>query len=235
MGAVDSLLPLGSGGKEGSKGGRDMKHFSTEEWVDFVNQVIASNQREAMQKHLATGCKRCTEIVSLWQKVSRAASAEANYQPSANTVRMAKVAYLTTRLDTTQKEPRKLIEVLFDSFMQPAVAGTRSVVIGTRQMLYRADPYQIDIQIEPKPGSNRLVITGQLLDLSNPGVIGRDIQVTLSNRRGNTVLAATNQFGEFSGEIENSGDLELSIPGDSDRPIVISLRNALGNLPGGKP
>jgi hypothetical protein len=212
-----------------------MKHFSTEEWVDFVNQVIASNQREVMQKHLATGCKRCTETVSLWQKVSKTASVEANYQPSADTVRLAKAAYLTTGLNTAQKESRNLIEVLFDSFLQPAVAGARSVVIGTRQMLYRADPYQIDIQIEPKPGSNRLVITGQLLDLSNPGVIGRNIQVTLSNHRGHSVIAATNQFGEFSGEIENSGDLELSIPGDSDQPIVISLRNALGNLPGGKP
>jgi hypothetical protein len=212
-----------------------MKHFSTEEWVDFVNQVIASNRREVMQKHLATGCKRCTETVSLWQKVSKTASAEANYQPSADTVRLAKAAYLTTGLNTTQKESRNLIEVLFDSFLQPALAGARSVVIGTRQMLYRADPYQIDIQIEPKPGSNRLVITGQLLDLSHPGIIGRDIQVTLSNHRGHSVIAATNQFGEFSGEIENSGDLELSIPGDSDQPIVISLRNALGNLPGGKP
>jgi hypothetical protein len=211
-----------------------MKHFSTEEWVDFVNQVIASNQRVAMQKHLATGCRRCTETVSLWQKVSKTASAEASYQPSADTVRLAKAAYLTTRLNTTQEEPRNLIEVLFDSFLQPAVAGARSVVIGTRQMLYRADPYQIDIQIEPKPGSNRLVITGQLLDLSYPGIIGRDIQVTLSNRRGNTVLAPTNQFGEFSGEIENSGDLELSIPGTGEQPIVISLRNALGKLPGGK-
>ncbi len=211
-----------------------MKHFSAEEWVDFVNQVFASKQREAMQKHLATGCKRCTETVSLWQKVSKTASAEANYRPSADTVRMAKAAYLTTRLNTAQEESRNLIEVLFDSFLHPAVAGARSVVIGTRQMLYRADPYQIDIQIEPKPGRNRLVITGQLLDLSHPGIIGRDIQVTLSNRRGNTVLAATNQFGEFSGEIENSGDLELSIPGDGDQPIVISLRNALGNLPGGK-
>jgi hypothetical protein len=47
-------------------------------------------------------------------------------------------------------------------------------------------------------------------------------------------MAAANQFGEFSGEIENSGDLELSIPGSGDQPIVISLRNALGNLPGGK-
>jgi len=102
-------------------------------------------------------------------------------------------------------------------------------------MLYRTDPYQIDIQIEPKPGANRLVITGQLLDLSQPGVIGRNIQVTLSNRRGNTVMAATNQFGEFSGEIENSGDLELTLPGEGDQPIVISLRNALGSLPGGKP
>ena len=119
------------------------------------------------------------------------------------------------------------------SYNQPS-QGARSVVIGTRQMLYRADPYQIDIQIEPKPGTNRLVITGQLLDLSHPGIIGRDIQVTLSNHRGHSVIAATNQFGEFSGEIENSGDLELSIPGDGDQPIVISLRNALGNLPGGK-
>jgi hypothetical protein len=102
-------------------------------------------------------------------------------------------------------------------------------------MLYRADPYQIDIQIEPKPGSNRLVVTGQLLDLHNPGLVNRDIQVTLSNNRGHSVIASTNQFGEFSGEVENSGDLELSIPGPTDRPIVISLRNALGNLHGGRP
>ena len=101
-------------------------------------------------------------------------------------------------------------------------------------MLYRADPYQIDIQIEPKPGSNRLIITGQILDISNPGVIGHDIPVTISNRRGNSVIAATNKFGEFSGEVENSGDLELSIPAHGEKPIVISLRNALGNLRGGK-
>jgi hypothetical protein len=211
-----------------------MKHFSTEEWVDYVNQVIASNERETMQMHLATGCKRCTETVSLWQKVSKSAAAEASYQPPADTVRLAKAAFVTSGMAQAQEASRGLIEVLFDSVLQPAVAGARSVVIGTRQMLYRADPYQIDIQIEPKPGSNRLVITGQLLDLSHPGIIGRDIQVSLSNHRGHSVIAATNQFGEFSGEVENSGDLELSIPGDGDQPIVISLRNALGNLPGGK-
>ena len=211
-----------------------MKHYSTEEWVDFVNHTVTAGQQKVMQNHLATGCKRCKETVSLWQKVGKTAAAEANYQPPAGSVRLAKAAYLTTRLNTPTEESHSLVEVLFDSFLQPAVAGSRSIVIGTRQMLYRADPYQIDIQIEPKPGTNRLVITGQLLDLSNPGVIGRDIQVTLSDRRGSAVLAATNQFGEFSSELENTGDLELTIPGEAEEPIVISLRNALGNLPGGK-
>jgi hypothetical protein len=211
-----------------------MKHFSTEEWVDFVNQMVTTDQQQAMQKHLGTGCKRCEDTVSLWQKVSKTAAAEASYQPSLDTVRLAKAAFAASGSAQKKKESQSLIEVLFDSFLQPAVVGARSVVIGTRQMLYRADPYQIDIQIEPKQGSNRLVITGQLLDLSNPGVIGRDIQVTLSNHRGHSVIASTNQFGEFSGEVENSGDLELSIPGHAEEPIVISLRNALGNLRGGK-
>ena len=211
-----------------------MKHFSTEEWVDFVKQVLTTSQQEAMQKHLGTGCKRCKDTVSLWQKVSKTAAEEASYQPSLDTVRLAKAAFAASGSAQRKKKSQGLIEVLFDSFLQPAVAGARSVVIGTRQMLYRADPYQIDIQIEPKQGSNRLVITGQLLDLSHPGIIGRDIQVTLSNHRGHSVIASTNQFGEFSGEIENSGDLELSIPGHADQPIVISLRNALGNLRGGE-
>jgi hypothetical protein len=38
----------------------------------------------------------------------------------------------------------------------------------------------------------------------------------------------TNQFGEFRGEIENSGDLELSFFDPSGKPIVIMLRRALG-------
>ena len=228
------MPPLGSGGaKKEIRGEETMKHFSTEAWIDSVNHVATIDQQEAMQKHLATGCKRCKEIVLLWQKVRKTAAVEASYQPSQDAVRLAKAAYAVSGLARAKKESRGLVEVLFDSFLQPAVAGARSVVIGTRQMLYRADPYQIDTQIEPKPGSNRLVITGQLLDLSHPGDVGRGIQVTLSNQRGDTVLAATSQFGEFSGEIENSGDLELSIPGESEKPIVISLRNALGNLPGG--
>jgi hypothetical protein len=98
-------------------------------------------------------------------------------------------------------------------------------------MLYRADPYQLDLEIESTPGANHLVVTGQLLDLTRPDMEGRDVPVVLSNRRGNVIHAVTNQFGEFRGEIDNSGDLELSFPGPKDKQILISLRDALGKRP----
>jgi hypothetical protein len=209
-----------------------MKHFTTEEWIDSLNQVTSGNQQIAMQEHLETGCKRCTETVSLWQKVRNSAAAEARYQPPSESVRVAKSAFATAGWAAKQKKSSNLIEVLFDSFMQPALAGARSAGTGMRQMLYRADPYQVDVQIESKPEANRLIITGQLLDVSRPDIIGREVQVTLSNHRGGVVHTMTNQFGEFRGEIENSGDLEVSFPSPDERPIVISLRNALDRLPG---
>lgn len=187
-----------------------------------------------MRKHLETGCKRCTETVALWQKVRKTASAEATYQPPAGSVRVAKAAFAVAGWADKPRKAGSLIEVLFDSFLQPAIAGARSVGTGIRQMLYRADPYQVDMQIEAKPEGNRLVVTGQLLDVGRPDIVGREIQVTLSNRRGAVVYTTTNQFGEFRGEIENSGDLELSFPRPNEEPIVISVRNALDRVPGGK-
>jgi len=212
-----------------------MKHFTSEEWIDFVNQVTSSNQQNSMRKHLETGCKRCTGAVSLWQKVRNSAATEATYQPPTEMVRLAKAAFSTAGWASRQKESSSVIELLFDSFLQPALAGARSAAIGIRQMLYRADPYQVDVQIELKPEGNRLVITGQLLDVSRPDIVGGEVQVTLSNHRGAVIHTMTNQFGEFRGEIENSGDLEVSFPRPDEKPIVISLRNALDRLPGAKP
>jgi hypothetical protein len=214
-------------------GEMEMKHFTKEEWIDFVNQVASIDQQKAMQKHLATGCKPCTQTLALWQKLRKTAAAEASYQPPLGSVRLVKAAFATAGFATAQKKPG-VIEMLFDSFLQPSVAGARSTGSGTRQMLYRADPFQIDIQIEAKSGSNRLVVTGQLLDMSSPEVPGDSVQIILSNRRGSVVQATTNQFGEFSGEVENSGDLQLSFGTHGEKPTVISLRDALGKLPGAR-
>jgi hypothetical protein len=208
-----------------------MEHFSVEKWIDFVNQAVTSGERELMDKHLHIGCESCQKTVSLWQRVRSTAAVEWNYQPPENAVRIAKAAFAGAGLDSRNKGAGSRVKLLFDSFVQPVFAGVRSAGAGTRQMLYRADPYQIDVQLEMKPSGNRVVVTGQLLNLSNPKTIAAGTRILVSNMQGDVVHTVANQFGEFSSEVKNSGDLQLTFATPSGQPIVISLREALGRLP----
>ncbi len=138
-----------------------MEHFAIERWIDFVNEAVDTKEKQLMERHLQQGCKRCTKTVSLWQKVWQSAASEANYQPPEHAVRLAKAAFAEAGL-AGQRKGASRIKLLFDSFLQPAFEGARSAGAGTRQMLYRADPFQIDIQVEAAAGRNRIVVTGQL-------------------------------------------------------------------------
>src|ERR1700730_5705703 len=210
--------------------GKEMEHFTTEKWIDFVNQVVNSSEKALMETHLEQGCKRCMKTVSLWQKVGQSAASEASYQPPESAVRIAKSAFAGAGLTAEGKGVGSPIKVLFDSFLQPIFEGARSAGASTRQMLYRADPFQIDVQVEAKPGGGRIVVTGQLLDLSNPQIIARDTRVLLSNMRGQVVHTVADPLGEFSAELNNSGDLQMTFASPGGKPIVISLREALGHL-----
>jgi hypothetical protein len=209
-----------------------MTHYSPEEWIDFVNATILQPAQQEMQKHLDSGCERCKERVAIWRKVQCCAVLDTKFEPPADAVRVVKAAFGNAGFETKPGLAGIIAEVIFDSFRTPVVAGARSAGMQSRQMLFSATPFQIDVNIEAKPGETRLSVTGQLMDTSQPDSIGKGIPVTLSNRRGQTIQTVTNSFGEFHGEIENLGDLELTFMGHAEKPIVVSLRDALTHIPG---
>jgi len=182
-----------------------MMHFGAVECAD------------AMQKHLGAGSIRCVQTLAPCQGIPKAA--HATCPP------------LTERVQQSCQESCGMIELLFDSFSQPARPGMRSSGMSIRQMLYRVDSYQIDLQLEAHPERNLLVVTGQLLDVSQPEVAARSVQVTLSDGKESAVNTMTNEFGEFRGEVKNSGDLDLSFLVRGGKPFVIFLRSALGIQP----
>lgn len=152
-----------------------------------------------------------------------------SYQPS-----VVGAAFSKAGLGANLQEKRNSVELLYDSFAQPATAGTRSVGMRVRQMLYRAEPYQIDLQVEAQPDRNRLIVTGQLIDARHPDIVDAGVQVALSDGRGNIVNTVTNQFGEFRAEVDLSGDLELTFLGRDGKSIVILLRGTLDPTSGAK-
>jgi len=212
--------------------GDEMMHMATEKWIDFVNNVSSGDEKAAMEKHLQLGCKRCQETVSFWQRVRQTATSEAAYQPPADIVRMAKVAFQGSEF--AMEEPTSSgIQVLFDSFLQPMFQGARSAAASSRQILYRAEPFQVDLQIEEKAGG-ALIVSGQLLHLAQPEEMVRDTRVELSNMRGQSLKTATNEFGEFSAEINNSGKLQMTIANPDGEPITIFLKKTVGRNSGEK-
>lgn len=208
-----------------------MEHFKTEQCIDFVNDLVSPDAKQRMQRHLSQGCEACNQAVSVWRKVSNAAKAEEDYEPPAEAVRIAKMAFASSIPASRRKEAWAWADLLFDSFLRPVAEGARSAAAGSRQMLYRADPYQIDVQIEMAADRRTLIITGQVLDLREPGLSGRGVLVVISNLRGQVVRATTNQFGEFRNEIPDSDNLELVFPGLTDKPVIIVLRDPLGQPP----
>jgi hypothetical protein len=124
-----------------------------------------------------------------------------------------------------RRETESQFELLFDSFATPPV-GMRSKTHPQRHLLYRAEPFELDLLLELRPDSNRLRITGQLLDTSLPAIFRRGVRVTLWNFRQSFVTLRTNECGEFLGEIEDSGELMVALKIQL-REIVISIRNVL--------
>lgn len=209
-----------------------MKHFATGDWIDFVNHVARPNREAALQKHLAEGCESCAAELQRWMRIRRVAARENQYQPPRELVHMAKVAFSRSAWARDRKQAKGTIELLFDSFRQPLLAGVRAATVAPRRMLYLVDRLEIDLQVESHAEGRTIVVTGQLLDLRHPTAV-RDRRVTLSNLRSRTVETSTNEFGEFREQIEDSGDLQLMIHGGRGEPFAITLPDVLGRA-GGK-
>jgi len=210
----------------------DMNHFGNEDWIDFVNQKLSDEKRDELQHHLEAGCGRCSSSVALWRKVQKAGIAERSYQPPSGSLRAVKAAFEAAGRTRTKLAARAF-EVLFDSFRQPALAGARSASGHVRRVLYRTEPYQIDVQIEGTPSGKRVIITGQVIDVSHVLTAGRQMSVVLSNCRGDVARTLTNEHGEFEAVLEDSDGLELSFVGADYRPMVITLKDTLGRRAGG--
>lgn len=156
------------------------------------------------------------------QRLAYQGAVDLSYSPMA-----VETASSNAGLRAKRHEKRTTAQLLYDSFAQPATAGTRSMAMRVRQMLFRAGPYQIDVQVEVQPGRNGLVVTGQLIDVGHAGLLDAGIEVTLSDGRGNMVNTITNQFGEFRGEVILSGDLEISFQSRDGKPVAVLLRGTL--------
>jgi hypothetical protein len=140
-----------------------MKCPGFEQLIDYLDGRLAPTEARRVAAHLASDCKACSETRAWYESVRRIAASDETMAPPAWVFKQA------VRIFDTARRPRRgerigeaIARLVFDSLTRPQLAGIRSTETASRQLLYRAGDYSIDVQIAPAAGE-RGELVGQVL------------------------------------------------------------------------
>jgi hypothetical protein len=163
-------------------------HLSFERLVDLVEGRLSPAEQTPLLAHLST-CPRCTaEKAWLEQVIGLMRTDTSEDAPPAVITRARRL--FQPQAAPAPLERRRILALLhFDSRQQPLALGMRSGSPAGRQLLFKAEEYDLDVRITPA-GSDWQV-SGQLLGPDTHG------QVELQSAAG-MIQAELNDLGEFS-------------------------------------
>jgi len=129
---------------------------------------------------------------------------------------------LRHRMSTAQQVTRSA-PLVFDSFLQPSLAGTRSSHPTVRRLLYESDSLVADLSLEGQRDSQRITLVGQVLDAAKPEPHLSSVPVVLQSLAGLMGIAKTNEWGEFRFEFNFEPGVSLEIGARENYRVSVGL------------
>lgn len=184
-----------------------------------------------MQSHLDNdGCRKCSKVLGLWQRVRTTAQREKGYHPPESAVRSMKGTFAIQGPRKATRGIRAIAELLFDSARDPLPAGVRSTGAAPRQLLYGVGGgYRIDVQINPQADTGKIDVAGQVLNSVESSRV-HALRVALLRDRKVLSESVTGQFGEFQLIADPTGrfHLKVGLPGQEvSLPVIRPASNAV--------
>jgi hypothetical protein len=200
-----------------------MEHFSTQNWVDFVRNAGDPATGSAIQQHIDDACAQCTKSMNLWRFVMEQAQQFNGNEPPESALLAVKASFRLRNVIPFPSGKLELATLQFDSNRQPLAAGVRSGHGSARQLLYKSGSICIDMRMQPTPGSESVVLMGQLLDSLNPGQGIGGIPVSLLSMGDTVSRKQTNLDGEFDFGLESGHEMQLVFGIGASRTIVVAV------------
>jgi hypothetical protein len=206
-----------------------MKHFEFAEWTDLVRGLVEESARVAMEGHLASGCRKCRHTADLLQKAAVAARSDSKVQVPEYAVRFARAIFILQLPEKVRLLTRAPARLLYDCFREPLPAGVRTQQGLSRQVLYQAGDYLLDLRLENERGSSRVALVGQIQNRKEPGKRLGGVLVLLVSGEQVLAQAVSNSLGEFQMEYGATKHLRLYVPvRQAGEQIAMPLRRPVG-------
>lgn len=203
-----------------------MKHFKTSQWADLVRGLASERDRVAMEHHLSSGCESCRGIMNLLRNVKNAADTEATYNVPEYALRTVKEIFALQRPESVYILPHVAARLTYDSFQGPLPAGVRSRCRLSRQALYEAGFYSLDLRLEHEQGAAAVTLVGQIAAHAVPDKSMANLPVWLVS--GGKIVASTlsNSLGEFQFEYHPGRHLRLYVETEAARKHTVAHQSA---------
>jgi hypothetical protein len=182
-------------------------HLSSEIALDFIDGRLDTEQSRFWKKHLEI-CSECAEEVGRWKQLGT--DLARSHLESAPDQELQKALHIyPQKPDGGGSRVRSVLaSLVFDSFMQPALAGARGTSAAARQLVMRAEEFDIHVKIWGDDDHRQML--GQLLPRT-----GEDFVHTARFhllRNGERIESTTvDEMGEFHFSDVPDGNLSLQI------------------------
>jgi hypothetical protein len=115
------------------------------------------------------------------------------------------------RRDTIPRQITRGAPLVFDSFLQPSIAGIRSSQPQCRQLRYESGTVVADLSLERQSDSQHITLMGQVLDNAKGEPQLGGVPIVIQGHSGLVGIARTNEWGEFHIEFESEPGITLEI------------------------
>jgi hypothetical protein len=181
-------------------------HLNTEVALNFLEGRLDKEQ-EAFWKRHVDACADCAQDVRRWQELG--INLERSHLRSASDQDLQNVVNLFQLQPKEVTSLRSILAaIVFDSFLQPAMAGARGSSTTSRQLVMRADEFDIHIKIWSE--GDRREMLGQLLSRSDPEFT-HTARFHLLRNGEKIESTITDELGEFHFSDIPEGNLSLQM------------------------
>jgi anti-sigma factor RsiW len=205
-----------------------VKHFSLDEWADFVRGATTASQAAAMQKHLNGDCRECKKTVDAWTAIVAFAEREAANEPPADAVRVATSYFAPFKLASKQNRVLQLAKLAFDSLEPGTVLGVRGSGSFPQHLTYRCGNVFIDLRLVPRPDTRSMALAGQVVDSRPPGSGLAGVPVSLLSAEDTWLETTTDQLGEFHFSFPPAENVKLLFGTDGAAVLVLLPSASVG-------
>jgi len=127
------------------------------------------------------------------------------------------------RREAVLKYSAQVARLISDSIRDPLPVGVRSLEHRNRTLLYASGNLRMDLHVEVKGGSNRIGLTGQILDSAKPSRTFEGIPVRVQGWKGPLAHATAGEFGEFHVDFNFEPSVSLEVGIAETQGITIPL------------